>query len=147
MRNVSLQGSHPQARPRAQLLLQINSWLQAELVPNPGNSQLLIDEEDQSHLHFIMTQEFPGTASLGRLKPLDLISPRPSVSGDGSERFPYTLVTEHKPSHLEERVSFSLSAGGGHARMEESRYGSSQKHLTIVKVLRMAEYSQAPVSE
>ena len=147
LRNVSLQGSHPQARPRAQLLLQINSWLQAELVPNPGTSQLLIDEEDQSHLHFIMTQEFPGTASLGRLKPLDLISPRPSVSGDGSERFPYTLVTEHKPSRLEERVSFSLSAGGGHARMEESRYGSSQKHLTIVKALRMAEYSQAPVSE
>ena len=59
------EGSHPQTRLGAQLLVQINGRLPAELVPNPGNSQLLIGEQDRSHLHFIMTQEFPGTASLG----------------------------------------------------------------------------------
>ena len=140
MRNLSLQESHPQARPGAQLLLQINSWLQAALVPNPGNSQLLIDEQDQSHLHFIVTQEFPGTASLGRLKCAGLISP---VSGYWPERFRNTLVTEHKPSHREEIVPFSLSKGRGHTRMGESKYGSSQKHLTVP--LSMEKYSQVSV--
>lgn len=108
MRNRSLQGSHPQASPRAQLLLQISSWLEAELVPNPGNSQPLIDEQDQSHLHFIVTQEFPDPAFLGRLKRVSLISPRPPLSGYWPERFPYTLVTGPKCSHQEGIAHFSL---------------------------------------
>lgn len=61
-----------QERPKAQLLLQINSWLEAELVPKPGNSQFQGDEWYQSNLHFIETQEIPGTAPPSRLKHVGL---------------------------------------------------------------------------
>lgn len=122
MRNCSVKEAI--LRLDLELSYSYNSWLQAEQVPNPGNSQLLIGEQDQSHLHFIMTQEFPGTASLRWLKCVGFISPRPSVSGYWPERFPNTLVTEHKHSHQEEIVPFGLLEGGGHARMRDSKYGS-----------------------
>lgn len=68
VRTLSLDISQVLARPNAQQFLQSNSWLEPELLPNPGDSQQLIDGQDQSHLHFIVTQEFPGSASLTKLK-------------------------------------------------------------------------------
>lgn len=91
-------------------------------------------------MHFIVTQEFPGTAFLGRLKRVGLISPRRLVSGYWPERLPHTLVYGQNTN-----PPFSLSEGEGHARTEESKYGSFQIHLAVVKALRIEKNSQVSV--
>lgn len=69
------------------------------------------------------------------------------MSGYWPERFPNTLVTEHKHSHQEEIVPFSLLGGWRSCKNERLQIWLSQEHLSVVKALRMEKYSQVSVDK